>query len=173
MLRIRQSEDEIIIREIPFLKWINALITAIVVFFIALIAVSSVKGIASIFWLLCLIAPLVGFLLYLFTYQTVTTKINLRGQTVSVRKKSLIKYEFSVYSFSEIAGLIYVELKNESSGRNIHQLIMPLKDGEKIELSTADGSKKSQYFDAAHLMNPYIFDTSKQIPFDLTILNDD
>ncbi|HEX2641312.1 MAG TPA: hypothetical protein VHL50_12090, partial [Pyrinomonadaceae bacterium] len=83
------------------------------------------------------------------------------GQTVSVRKRSLIKYSFNVYSFNEIADLIYVETRVRGRGGKVYQLIMPLKSGEKIELSADDGSKKGQYYDAAVLLNAYIFDTSK------------
>ena len=173
MLRVKQNEDEIIIRELPVLKWLNALIATVAVFIFTIIAVSSVTGMSNLFWVFCVLVPLVAFLLYLLTYPTVTTKINLPGQTVSIRKKSLLGYSFDIYSFSEINDRIYVDVQNGIHGEKIYQLKMPLKNGQEIELSLNDGSKKSQYFDAAHLMNPYIFGFSKQLPFKLTLFSDD
>jgi hypothetical protein len=55
----------------------------------------------------------------------------------------------------------------------IYQITMPLKNGEKIELSTSSTYNKEDYFKAAGLMNPYIFDSSKQIPFKLTVFDRD
>ncbi|MEP6902981.1 MAG: hypothetical protein ABJA66_14610 [Actinomycetota bacterium] len=50
---------------------------------------------------------------------------------------------------------------------------MPLKSGMNIKLPRFSGLKDNEYFDLVDLMNSYIFDTSKQIPFKLTIFNDD
>jgi hypothetical protein len=172
MLRVKQNEDEIVVREFPVLKWINALVAAVTVFFIVLIAISSAAG-GGLFWFFCLLAPLVAFVLYLLTYPTTTTKVNNRGRIVSIRKQSLLGYSFDVYSFNEINDPIYVDVRNGSHGVKVYRLKMPLKDGREIELSTVDGSRESQYFDAAHLMNPYIFETSKQIPSKPTGFDDD
>lgn len=163
MLRVRQNNDEIIIRELPVLQWINAAAAAAAVFFIALITVSVGTGIGDLFRWLFLIAPLVGFVLYLLTYPTIITKINTRGQTVSVKKQSLLSYSFDVYSFNEIDSPIYVDVRRGDYGEKLYRLKMRLKNGHEVDLSGTSGSRKSQYFDAVHLLNPYIFDDSKQI----------
>jgi hypothetical protein len=125
------------------------------------------------FWYHGLAAGAGVFLLLTTVSPAVTIKINKPGKTVSVRKQSLLKYDFAVYSFGEIAGAIYVDARQNNRAGTVYQLVMNLENGRKAELSAVDGSKKSQYFDAAHLMNPYIFDTSQQIPFRLTVLDDD
>ena len=172
MLRVAQNKDEIIIRELPVLKWINAALAAVAVFFIALITISVFTGIRDLFRLLFLIAPLVGFVLYLLNYPTITTKINTRGRTVSIKKQSLLSYSFDVYSFNEIEQPIYVDVRNDDYGAKGYQLKMALKNGRKVDLSRTSGSRQSQYFDAAHLMNPYIFGAAKQIPSRVTVFND-
>ena len=173
MLRIENRKDEIIVRELPFVEWITFFVFAVI---LALMAYASYKNSSQWFWILG-IAGLVNFY-FLLTKPLTTTKINKPGKTVSVRKQSLIKYTFNVYSFSEIDDLIYVgDRKSGRSGKS-YQLIMPLKNGQKIELSLTDGSQKNDYFKVADLMNSYIFDTSgklgdsKQIPFKLTMFSD-
>ena len=164
MLRVAQNKDEIIIRELPVANWIGFSGFTIFLFVLFLISLSLNKDISDQLWLTFIGVGALIFLSFSLLNQIMTIKINKPGQTVSVRKQSLLTYSFKVYSFNEIDNPIYVEAKAGGRGGKIYQLIMPLKTGEKIELSTSEGSKKSQYFDAAHLMNPYIFDdSSKQI----------
>jgi hypothetical protein len=173
MLRVRQNKEEIIIRELPIIRWISFLGLAVVLFLPVFVFFPSHKDSFDLFWSIGMSIGVIVCLIFALTNPITTTKINKPGQTVSVRKQSLIKYKFDVYSFNEIADLIYVNVKEGGRGGTTYQLLMPLENGKKIEISTTDGSKSSQYFDAAYLMNPYIFDTSKQIPFKLTVFNDD
>jgi hypothetical protein len=81
-----------------------------------------------------------------------------------------------VFSFNEIADPIYIEstLTGRSGNeKTAYQTILPLKNGNRVELSIRSGLKDYEYFDLIDNLNSYIFDTSKQIPFKLTIFNDD
>jgi hypothetical protein len=173
MLRVAQNKDEIAIREIPVARWLGFAALALLISIPVLIALSSSGDLSEKFWLVGLGGGALSCLLLALLNPVTTTKINKPGQTVAVRKQSLLTYSFKVYSFNEIADLIYVEAQDGGRGGKVYQLIMPLKTGEKIELSTTEGSKRSQYFDAAMLLNPYIFDDPKEIPFKLTVLGDD
>jgi hypothetical protein len=172
MLRTTRNIDEIITREIPLASAIGSSALAIFLSFIVFY-ISTVNRNLELLWIISMGGFALICLFVALTSPITTTKINKPGQTVSVRKRSLIKYSFNVYSFNEIDDLIYVETRVRGRSGKVYQLIMPLRSGEKIELSTEDGSKKSQCDDAASLLNTYIFDTSKQIPFKLTIFNDD
>src|SRR5215211_6781337 len=153
MLRVAQNKDEIIIRELPIARWSSFSALAIFLSLPFSIAFSSSRDFSEQFWLIGIgVGGVVCLFLALMSPIT-TTKINKPGQTVSVRKQSLITYSLNVYSFNEIDDLIYVDEKQGGRGGTTYQLIMPLKSGKKIELSTTDGSKKGQYFDAASLMN--------------------
>lgn len=91
-----------------------------------------------------------------------TTKIDKKGKIISVRTQSLTEYSFKTFSFNEIAGFIYVNETTDPKGFKEYQLIMPLKDDTKIELSTRISMDEDQFFSAAELMNGCIFDSSGQ-----------
>ena len=173
MLRAAQNKDEITIREIPVARWFGYSALAIFLSIPLFITISRQENYSELFWLIGLGGGALICLVLALTNPITTTRINQPGQTVSVRKQSLLTYSFAVYSFNEIAEQIYVEAQEGGRGGTVYQLIMPLKDGRKIELSTVEGSKRSRYYDAASLLNPYIFDDSKLIPFKLTIIEDD
>src|SRR6476620_3095329 len=109
MLQITKNEDEIIIRELPVAQWLNSVIVGGVLFFLVFAALSSVSDLPGLAWSLGIVVPVAGVLLYLLNNPSITIKINKPGKTVSVRKQSLIRYKFDVYSFNEIADLIYVD----------------------------------------------------------------
>ncbi len=176
MLRLTENKDEIIVHEIPLFEWIRAGITGSVFIFIVCAALVSKAHLSDLMWIIWVLAPLGAFLLLSLTTPATTVKINKPGKTVSIRRQSLFKYSFDVYSFNEIADFIYIDTKlSGPEGREsmTYQLILPLKSGENIELSTPAGSKDNEYLNAIDLMNPYIFDTSNQIPFKLTVFNAD
>ncbi|HEY0459327.1 MAG TPA: hypothetical protein VGC97_09345 [Pyrinomonadaceae bacterium] len=173
MLRITESKDEIIVREVPIIHWTASVTILVVLSLIGYFSFLYKRDIFDLIWTLGIFFSAGAFLFYIFAVPATTTKINKPGKTVSIRKQSLIKYSFDVYSFSEISDLIYVKETKDSRGNISYQLMLPLKDGQKIEISTSISLKEGKYFDAADLMNKYIFDTSKQIPFKLTIFNDD
>ena len=170
MLRITENKDEIIIREIPVLSRINAGVVMLILAFVIPVIMNSIENtLQMIFFTFFYLSLLGGFIFYLLKNPSLTVKINKPGQTVSVRKQSLIRYNFNVYSFNEMAGLIYVD----GIGSKTVQLMMPLKDGRKIELSITDGSSAKQCFDAASLLNSYVFDTPKQISYKPAIFEND
>lgn len=158
MIRTTRNIDEVSIREIPIASLIGSSAIAIFLSFIVFNIPDTYRNLELLgiitmggFALICLFVAV--------TSSITTTKINKPGQTVSVRKQSLIKNSFTVYSFKEIEDLIYVKIRRRGRSGNVYQLIMPLRSGEKIELSTEDGSPKSQCYDAASLVNTFIFDT--------------
>jgi hypothetical protein len=161
MISVTKNKDEIIVREIPVAQWINAVIVGAVLFLVVFFMLSSTTSFFNLAWSLGAFVAVAGFFLYLLDNPSITTKINKQGETVSVRKQSLIKYTFNVYSFKEIADLIYVyEL---GAMPKIYQILLPLNNGREIEISTQIKMNAREYFEAADLMNSYIFDTSKQI----------
>jgi hypothetical protein len=101
-----------------------------------------------------------------------TIKINRPGKTVSVRKQSLINYDFHVYSFDELANYIYIEAAGNTNDET-YQLIMPLKNHDKIALSIENGSKNKDYVDAVETMNKHIFGSTGRIPFNMSFLSID
>ena len=163
MISVTKNKDEIIVREIPFAQWINAVIVGAVLFLVVFFMLSSTTGFFNLAWSLGVFVAVAGFFLYLLDNPSITTKINKQGETVSIRKQSLIRYTFNVYSFKEISDLIYV-IELQAGLEKRYQLLLPLKNGQEIELSTSIGMNKGEYFDTADLMNKYIFNISKQIP---------
>ncbi len=163
MIRVRQDKDEIIIREIPITS--RNIFSVLSLIFLAVIYLLLRPGIyfSDNLLILSVIFGTVISLYWIISDSVITTKINKPAQTVSIRKQSLIKYGFAVYSFSEISNKISVKIAQGGRNGIIYRLTMPLKNGQKIELSTADGSSNSQYFDAAYLMNSYISDDSNKL----------
>ena len=172
MLRVAQDKEEIIIRELPIGSWIGA--AAIIVVLSVLVGyLYFSEATVSQIWLVVFCGGAFISIFQALLSPLTTIRINKPGQTVAVRKQSLFTYSFKVYSFSEIADVISVETVDGGRGTKLYQLVMPLKNGERIELSTPDGSKRSQYYDAVSLISPYMFESPPQIPFKLTILEDD
>ena len=172
MFRITENEDEIIVRDVPVGRGILLLIaTGLIALFLFLLF-------DELEWHHSLFTGALGLLAFYFFLITpvTTTKINRQTKLVSVRKQSLLGYSFNVYSFDEIAGSIYVEVEDERS-LITHQIVLPLKNGDKVELSiaklylglssaptpTVDDPKGNLYFSTAQALNPYISDVSKQI----------
>jgi hypothetical protein len=174
MLRITENKDEIIIRTVPIKEWIIASIITLV--FISVVSVWLFYGANSsgLVWLIYFSVFLCVMLLF-FLNEATSVKINKSGKTVSIRKQNLFKYSFEVFSFNEIADPIYIDSKlvgRKGNEKTAYQTILPLKSGNLVELSIHSGLKDYEYFDLIDKMNSYIFDTSKQIPFKLTIFED-
>ena len=177
MLRIKENKDEIIVRAIPIRGWITAGVVALILIFIITAWLISRTGVSGAMWIIPYLVFLGGVLFFILQTSPATTiKINKPGETVSIRKQSFSNYSFDVYSFNEIADFIYIDAKlvgRPGHETTSYEIIMPLKSNTNIELPAYSGLKDNEYFDIIDLMNSYIFDTSKQIPFKLTILNDD
>lgn len=175
MLKITENKDEIIVREFPFMRWLSAL-SAAVFFFLPVIFVLSLDKEFSRgqwFWLCFLLALFCFFLFLALAIPLTTIKLNNSKQTISVRRRSLVKYSFNVYFFNEAADLIYI---NETVGTFVkkkYQLLLPLKDGRIIELSQSVIFDEGQYFNAADLLNNSVFNVQAQIPLKLTVFNDE
>jgi len=161
MLQITRDNNEIIVHEIPLAQWFYCILIGLIfggLFFIGL----------SLFTKIFLLAFSVGTLIFAaaallihWDNPSTTVKINKPGKTVSVRKKSLVGYKFDVYNFDEVADFIYVDEIEALPKR--FRIILPLKNGEKIELSSQTTTNEREYSAAADSLNSYIFGSSKQI----------
>jgi len=174
MVRITDNADEITVQSIPVKDWIIA--GSFTFVFVSVISLWLLYGANSsgLVWLFYLAVILAGFV-FVFMNEATTIRINKTGKTVSVRKHTFYKYSFEVFSFDEIEPIF---IESTLSGRQGdekagYQTILPLKNGDHIKLSIRDGLKDYEYFDLIDKMNSYISDTSKQIPFKLTIFEDD
>ena len=170
MLRVTEKQDEIIIRELPVWKWSIAGIEALFLVFITTAWFISNEGRSFSFWIIPFLFFFGTSLYSLLQMNPATTiRINKPGKTISVRKRSLLKYSFDVYSFGDIAYFIYID----EAPHDRFRMVMPLKDGRKIELANFGISKNRKYTETADLMNPYIFDVPKHIPFRLSGFSDE
>ncbi len=163
MLQITRNKDEIVVREIPVAYWIDSVLLGALLFFSSFLVLLSMRQLSNLPLSLAGIVSLAAILLYLSKEPATTTKINKQGRIVSVRKHNFIKYDFNVYSFNELADLIYVDEMSDFPNTN-YQIILPLNKGVKINLSTQIRTNQREYFNAVNLMNKYIFNSSRQIP---------
>ena len=127
----------------------------------------------NIFCIIAMFAGALGSLLFLITNIATTVKIDKYGEILSIRKQSVIKYSFKVYSFSEVAKPISVDETKDFHGNKTYQITISLKDGQKMALSTSIGINEGQLYDATELMNSYIFETPKQIPVKTSLFDSD
>ena len=98
----------------------------------------------------------------MLSFPATTTRIDRKGKTISVRKQSLLKYSFDVYSFRELSDLIFVS-EFYSLGNKSFQLILLLSGDRKIELSISANIYKEPLENLANEMNIYIADSSNQL----------
>lgn len=173
MLQIAENTDEMIMREIPYAQWVGSFFISLFSFIFVYHSLSTIGDSFNPAWVLAITVSGVIFFFSLLTSPALTIKINKQKRTISVRKQSLLKYSFDIYDFDDVADLIYIDEKNEARENKSNKIILPLKDGSKIELSTPIGAKQSQYFNAAQLMNSYIFDSPNKIPFTFAVFVDD
>jgi hypothetical protein len=161
MLQITRESDEIIVHEVPVAQWFYSIVAGLVlggVFFVGISFLTKIPVLAICVGTLVFAGAA---LLYHRDNPSTTVKINKQGKIVSVRKKSLVGYKFEIYNFEELADLIYVDEIQVLPKR--YQIILPLKNGKKIELSSQVKINEREYFDAADSLNSYIFGSSKQI----------
>lgn len=176
MLRVRQNKEEITICTVPVKEWIISSILGFIL--ISVISLWLYYGAISsgLVWLGFFSVFLGGYLIIFLINEATTIKINKHSKTISIRKQNFIKYSFEIYSFDEIADFIYIDSK--SGGRKGNETVsfqtfLPLKDGNRLKLSISSGLNDNEYFEIVDKMNSYIFDTSEQIPFKLTVFNND
>jgi hypothetical protein len=157
MLRITENQDEIILRELPVIRWTISSVIIFTIFLLTFIDFSfNKKSLFDLAGVLLISLPIVSFLFYLLTYPATTTKINRKDQFISIRKQSLFKYTFNVYSFNQINGLICIEEFGFLNGVTNYQLVLSLQGDVKIELSVSAYVYKEPLNDTADLMNSYI-----------------
>lgn len=173
MLQIVENTDEMIMREVPYAHWLGSFFISATSLFFLYYSLSTATDSFNLAWIIAISVSGVIFFFSLITNPAITIKINKQKRTISIRKQSLLKYSFNIYDFDEVADLIYIDEKNEARDNKSHRIILPLNDGSKIELSAPIGAKQSQYFNAAQLMNSYIFDSPNKIPFTFAVFVDD
>ncbi len=117
MLQITENKDEVIVREIPVVQWIQSFIMINIFLLIGFFWVLTAAGfVSNAVWSFGFIVPIGAFILAMLLNPSITTKIDRPGKIISVKKQSLIKYSFNVYSFNEIEDLIYVDQTDASRG---------------------------------------------------------
>lgn len=163
MFRIEENGEELFIKEFPVWNWlIYFVIFSILVNFFYLfvsefidINISSIIEVFFITVFTCL-------LVYIY-FPITKIHINKQKQTLAVSKENLLKNEYKIYSFKEIEDVIFVE-EIKLGFKTGFQLVLPLKNGEKLKLSSQNGIRDNDYVETAKLLNKFIFNQQKQIP---------
>ncbi|HQU83364.1 MAG TPA: hypothetical protein PKY59_09580 [Pyrinomonadaceae bacterium] len=172
-MKVTESTDEIILQETPYLQWIISLVIAAFSFLFVYRSLSEMTDYFNLAWTLAIAVSGSIFFISLLFNPAITTKINKQKKLISIRKQSLVKYSFKVYNFDEVADLIYVHDESDTRGNKSYQMMLPLKDGSKIEISSVISSKESQYYNTAQKINSYVFDSPDQTPFTFAVFVDD
>lgn len=162
MLQFSKKDDEIILRDIPVGEFVPIGLIIAFTIFLFLFGRDNSSLILPLF-----IGDLA--LLIIGIYKTSfieikTVKINERKRIVSVNNRSLVKNISYVYRFGEIDESICVETLLDAGGKLGHKLILPLENGERIELTRSASSNKDKYIEAAKIMNQIISGDSKKLP---------
>ena len=159
MVKVIRNDGEIVIRDIPFMQWIAFLVMIIVagftVFMLGGFFLSDSSSTTVLFGVLILLAAF-GWTAYEFlTTATTTTTINRQKETLTVQKKGLLKNDFQSYRFDEIesGGLTINKTYSEGEYTSIE---LPLKNGEKIELTSARSTFKFKNRDIVEEANRYL-----------------
>ncbi|MBS1795669.1 MAG: hypothetical protein JSS81_17575 [Acidobacteria bacterium] len=155
MLKTTETDDEIIIRE-DFIIGYSGLWLNIVWGVVWLYSGGWTFFNPSFAALLWASLMLILFVWSWSKHQTITVRIEKKRQTISVSRRSLLKYDFEVYSFGQLEGPLFVE-----TSKSVNQLMMSLKDGRRIELSARNGWWKKRFAAAEEAANHAIFNTPK------------
>ena len=183
MVKVIRNDGEIIIRDVPFIQWIALsaliIISGFTVFMLGGFYLSNSRSIDTtiLFGVLILLASL-GWTVYEFLRTaTTTTTINRQKKTLTVEKKGLLKNDFQSYRFDEIesGGLAIKETYNRGKYTGIE---LPLKSGERIELTTPRATFRFKNHDIVEETNEYFAERGagaarKDDDFKLTMFNDD
>lgn len=180
MVKIIRNDGEIVIRDIPFMQWIAFLVmltvSGFIVFMLGGFYLSDSSSTTVLFGALILLATF-GWTAYGFlTTATTMTTINRKNKTLTVQKKGLLKNDFQSYRFDEIesGGLTIRKTYNEGDYTSIE---LPLKNGEKIDLTSARSTFKFKNRDIVEEANQYLADVAGAARaddgFKLTIFEDE
>lgn len=160
MLRIYENKDGIVIREIPDFLTIAVITSIIISFILGILFLLRATSLSLNFFF----GAILFVALFIIIISPITTiKLSKESRFITVKKRSLIKNEFKIYPFREIADLIFLEEHKTSKGEITYDFIMPLKSGEKIKLLNMASSNTGKYFNAANFMNDIIFDSQFKI----------
>lgn len=166
MLRISKKGEEIIVRDIALTEFIQmGLLISATMFLLFFVRNDSSISFILLFAVLGL---LVAGIYNLCFIQTKTVKIKKQKRILSINNRSLVKNISYVYRFGEITDLIFVDTFTDADGNKTHKLVFALETGERIELARAISSGKDDYFEAAKVINHFVFDNPKQIRQDFT-----
>jgi len=161
MLRITENKDEIIVRDIPVVRW-SASFIALFALFLMVFLGSSFDSFYEIARGLLWTLSFTMYIFSMFSNPATTTKIDKKNRLVSVRKRSLFTYSFDVYTFDELRDLIFVDTAGFNNFRKL-RLMLPLKSEQNIELSASVRFYKKPLRNVAKLLNGYLTDSSGKI----------
>lgn len=180
MVKVIRNDGEIVIHDIPIMQWVAFLVMIIVsgfiVFMLGGFYLSDSSSTTVLFGGLIVLASF-GWTAYEFlTTATTTTIINRPKKTLTVQKKGLLKTDFQSYRFDEIegGGLTIKKTYNEGDYTSIE---LTLKNGEKIDLTSARSTFKFKNRDIVEEANQYLADGAGAAradgDFKLTIFEDE
>lgn len=163
MFRIEENDREIIIKEFPVNNWLGFLFTFCVGIYIIYTGLLDIIGIEipSIAIFLTITA-LSGLMAYI-SYPVVKIQLDKEKNLLKISRENLIKNEYKIFSLKQIENEILVEERKATFNEGF-QLFLPLKNGDKIKLSSLNGSKQKEYIEIAERLNTIISNTQKQIP---------
>lgn len=180
MVKVIRNDGEIVIRDIPFMQWIAlsvfVIFTGFTIYLLGGFYFSKADSSTFSVAMLILVPSLIWTVYSFLTTATTTAVINRQKQTITIQKKGLLKNDLQSYRFDEIAdgGLTVRETYNEGKYTSIE---LPLKNGEKIDLTSPRSTFKFKNHDIVDQANEYLTDGSraarKDDDFKLTIFNDE
>lgn len=153
-----------IIRDLPLDKWFIAIIFIVFSIFIILSNQFQENNLLAFgLGFLILVTHSLALFFLTIAFPLITIRIHKSDETITVRKWSLVKVETASWLFKEVNGLIFVEGNEKNSPDGWH-LILRLKGGEKIRVST-EGLRESR-IEAAGRINEYLCYDLEQKTFD-------
>ncbi len=163
MFRIEEKGEELVIKEFPVWNWLSFFFSFSVCIYIIYTGLLDILEIQiPPIALYLIIVTLCGLVAYIVS-PIVKIQIDKKKKLMKISKENLIKNEYKIFSFKQIENEIVVEERKAAFNEGF-QLFLPLKNGDKIKLSSLNGSKEKEYIKIAERLNTFIFNAPKQIP---------
>ena len=171
MIKVTEFNDEIVIRDIPLMQWVWAAFFAVFAGWFANAWLSFKDYSDFTIDTVDVLIPVVSAVYAFFTTTITTTTIDRAKQTISVKKRGILKNSWDGYLFSEVEdGLIKVNIERYRRGTP-YSIRLPLKGGRAVDLAAPRSLRKHQYSDIVEQANKYLPHDSND--FKLTIIDDE
>lgn len=156
MLQIEKEHKQLVIREIPLRNWGLGVFFLLIGLFILFWSFFEKRPISVAIGSLRSLPFALGFIYFFTKFPLVTIRIDKNTESVPVRKKGLFKTETSINFFREINGPIFVKEIKAFMLPETNQLILPLKTGEQVPLTSALEADEVKYAGVADEISRYI-----------------